>query len=287
MTTSFEIINVEELSTAQILEVINTAFGRDESAAWYRWKHREGPWGGSIGVAAVDRSGPIGVRLLLPWQLRLGEATFRCHRATEAATVPRAQGRGVFTALNRWMMEEVRSELIFSTPNMNSRGGYLKLGWREIARVPHRWERAVMPRGTAVVKPTPPNMLRTDWDAVALQWRSDPRSGLTYYAAADDDAVLYYRTMQRRGVRVAAPMGSLGDPARLAQLWREMLARTRARLVLRPATQPAPQPPPRPAVQRGESLVLGWNSGAGALPLGDSGLTRFVPWTAADIEGVI
>lgn len=283
---SFEIVNIAELSTSQVLDVINTAFGRSESTDWYEWKHREGPWGPSIGVVAVDRSGPIGVRLLLPWRLRLGGTALSGHRATEAATIPRAQGQGVFTALNRWMMEEVQTDLIFSTPNLNSRGGYLKLGWSEIARVPHRWELPAKPRSGTVIRPTPEGTLRTDWDLGALRWRSDPRSGHLYDVAVSGDDVLYYRVFRRRGIRVVAPLASLGDPAQLALLWAEMLARTRARILLRPATQPVPEPPPRLAVQRGESLVLGWNSGRGLLKLSDE-VTSSVPWSAADIEGVM
>ena len=287
MTPSFEIVDVAELSTNQILGVINTAFGRSATTDWYRWKHYEGPWGPSVGVAAVDTSGPIGVRLLLPWRFRCGAARFTGHRATEAATVPPAQGRGVFTALNRWMMEEVHSDLIFSTPNLNSRGGYLKLGWHEIARVPHRWEVASKPISDAVVTATPQDALRTDWDPDSLQWRTDPRCGHTYQGVRSDDAVLYYRVLRRWRVSVVAPTESLGDPPRVAQLWREMLGRTQARLVLRPASQPAPEPRTRLAVQRGESLVLGWSSGTGSSLAAGGDVIATVPWSAADIEGVI
>lgn len=287
MTPPFEIVDITELSTSQILRVISTAFGRNTTADWYRWKHSEGPWGPSVGVAAVDSSGPIGVRLLLPWRLRRGEATFTGHRATEAATVPRAQGRGVFTALNRWMMEELQSDMIFSTPNLNSRGGYLKLGWREIARVPHRWEVASKPRRDAVMPSIPPDVLHTDWDQRALRWRSDPRSGHGYRAAKSDNAVLYYRVLTRWRMPVAAPMASLGDPAQLTHLWREMLVQTRARLVLRPATQPAPDPQTRLAVRRGESRVLGWSLDTSPIAREDSRLADSAAWSAADIEGVI
>lgn len=288
MTSSFSIVDIGELSTSQVLEVINTAFGRSESEDWYRWKHRDGPWGPSIGVAAIDGNGPIGVRLLLPWRLRLGESTFDCHRATEAATVPRAQGRGVFTALNRWMMEQVKSDLIFSTPNVNSREGYLKLGWREIATVPHRWELATRPRRAAGTTPsTVPDGLRTDWDLPALQWRSDPRCGNIYGSISTNDAVLYYRTLRRRGLPIVVPMAFCGNHAQRTLLWRDMLKRTRAALVLRPATQDAPGPQTRLAVQRGASLILGWTSGTGAISFDDPRVTRFAQWSSADIEGVI
>lgn len=283
--TTFEIVDVAELATDQVLEVINTAFGRRETADWYRWKHREGPWGPSIGVAAVDADGPIGVRLLLPWRLRYGDQTFRCHRATEAATVPRAQGRGVFTALNRWMMEEVRTDLIFSTPNLKSRTGYLKLGWREIARVPHRWELALRRSGHAPSTPGVPE-LHTDWDVTGLRWRADPRSGVVYQAASTGGAVLYYRTLRRRGVSAVAPLATVADATKYELVWKRMLADSGARLVLRPATQPAPATY-RLGVRRGESLILGWTPPGGANVLDDPDVLRAVPWSAADVEGVI
>ena len=287
MISSFKIIDVAELSTQQVLSVINAAFGRNESAAWFDWKHREGPWGPSIGIAAVDQGGPIGVRLLLPWRFRLNGVPVVGHRATEAATIPRAQGRGVFTALNRWMMEEVQTELIFSTPNMQSRVGYIKLGWREIARVPHRWELAVRPQGSALIPSILPDALRTDWDMRALKWRSDPRCGHVYQTVFSADAVLYYRTFRRAGMPVVAPMAALGDSAECAFLWRRMLKQTRALFVLRPVTQAAPQPSTRFAIQRGESLILGWHAGTGILALARRGVLDTVPWSAADVEGVI
>jgi hypothetical protein len=287
MTASFKIVDLAELRPAQIVGVINEAFGRSETERWFEWKHRNGPWGPSVGVAAVDDQGPIGVRLLLPWRFHVGDIRFIGHRATEAATIPRAQGRGVFTALNRWMMEELRTELIFSTPNVKSRGGYLKLGWKEIALVPHRWEFALRPGRDAALPAISPDTLRTEWDADALQWRSDLRSGHRYLTESSDETLLCYRLLRRRGIAVVAPTAAVGDPEQAARLWRRMLDRTRARLVLRPATQPAPQPTTRLAVQRGESLILGWSPGVSALASTYAGALSAAPWSAADVEGVI
>lgn len=288
MTASFKIVDVNALSPAQVIGVINEAFGRNESVEWYEWKHRQGPWGPSIGVAAVDRHGPIGVRLLLPWRFRIGDVTLLGHRATEAATVPRAQGRGVFTELNRWMMEEVGTELIFSTPNMKSRGGYLKLGWREIGRVPHRWELAVRPRRHTAIRSASPALLRTDWDDDALRWRTDSRSSRAYHLIdSSDGSLLCYRLLTRRGTRIVAPTATIGDSEHTTRLWRRMLDLTRAHLVLMPATQPAPRPTIRLGWRRGESLILGWNPGNSTLVSTYPGALDAVPWSAADVEGVI
>ena len=287
MNDSFDIVDVSELSAAAVLAVINEAFGRRESEAWYQWKHRDGPWGASLGAAAVDSDGVIGVRLLLPWRFRRGDETVVGHRATEAATVPRAQGRGVFTALNRWMMEAVPTALIFSTPNMKSRRGYRKLGWRELAHVPHRWELAVRLRRGSALQGVPADTFRTDWDVESLRWRTDGRSGHEYVVDTEADTVLAYRLLTQRGVRVVAPTASAGDPELATALWGRMLERVGARLVLIPASQPAPLPRTRFAWQRGQSLLLGWTPDASPFASSEKDPIDQVPWTAADLEGVI
>lgn len=287
MSESFNIVSIAELSAAEVLKVINDAFGRNETEAWYRWKHHEGPWGESTGVAAVDRDGPIGVRLLLPWRFRRDHDTVLGHRATEAATVPRAQGRGVFTALNKWMMEAVPTALIFSTPNLKSRGGYLKLGWDEIACVPHRWELAMRPRRGAVIPSEPADVWHTDWDVDALRWRADARCGHRYRSEVSGDSLLVYRLFSRRGIRVAAPTGVAGDPEQATHLWRRMLDRTGARLLLIPSSQLGPQPSRRLAWHRGQSLILGWAPSTSPLAAVHGDPLDRVPWSAADLEGVI
>ena len=286
MMAEFRIVPVAELSAKQIVAVINDAFGRNESVDWFRWKHQDGPWGPSLGVAAVDRDGPIGVRLLLPWRFRHGDASYLAHRATEAATIPRAQGRGVFTALNAWMMDEVRTELIFSTPNTKSRTGYIKLGWRPIANVGHRWELITRRNRFGGSRISTSAGMATDWTEHALGWRSDPRSGQQYSVTSSAESRLYYRTLTRRGLRNLAPHAATGELDQLGDLWRDMLGRTRARMVLRPTTQPVPGPPIRLSLHRGESLVLGWLPRTSRL-LTAAPLVDTIPWTAADLEGVI
>ncbi len=60
-------------------------------------------------------------------------------RAVDTATHPDAQGRGVFSRLTLGALDELRDEgvsFVFNTPNERSRPGYLKMGWREVGRIP-------------------------------------------------------------------------------------------------------------------------------------------------------
>lgn len=301
----FEILPIEHLEPSNVLQVINEAFSHQRTADWYRWKHIEGPWGASIGVAAVDSSGPIGVRLLLPWCFTFRGAPVLAHRATEAATVPRAQGRGVFTALNRWMMEQVSTNLLFSTPNHKSRDGYLKLGWQVIARSRHVWEFG--PLGKPESDPMTcgsSEVPRTAWDDTALTWRADDRSGLQYRhlplsrrigsASPQPEnpdrpgfsSIVRYRLVRSRGVNVVFPL--VGPPPEAPSgTARRLLVASRSMAMMRPESQAAYARRHMVQAYRGESLLVGWTPRGTSLPGAQSRTWGVAPWSAADLEGVI
>ncbi|MGN6242366.1 MAG: GNAT family N-acetyltransferase [Motilibacteraceae bacterium] len=107
-------------------------------AEFLRWKHQENPFGRSPALVAVDGGRVVGVRFLLRWRLQLGGRELRAVRMVDTATHPDHQGRGIFkrltlAALERWADE---IDLVFNTPNSNSRPGYLKMGWQEVGALP-------------------------------------------------------------------------------------------------------------------------------------------------------
>ncbi|WP_354639021.1 GNAT family N-acetyltransferase [Kitasatospora camelliae] len=109
------------------------------SPEFFAWKHRRNPFGASPGLLAVTPEGrPVGVRLFLRWEWRQGGRAVRAVRPVDTATHPDFQGRGIFRRLTLDLLEQVAgdAELVFNTPNGNSLPGYLKMGWREVGRVP-------------------------------------------------------------------------------------------------------------------------------------------------------
>jgi hypothetical protein len=72
------------------------------------------------------------------WSFRAGDQTFRAVRAVDTATHPDFQGQGVFRRLTLDALEELRADtdFVFNTPNEKSLPGYLKMGWREVGKVP-------------------------------------------------------------------------------------------------------------------------------------------------------
>ncbi len=125
-----------------VLGLIEAALGRrpdPRNAAFFAWKHRENAFGASPAWVAVAGDRVVGFRTLMRWEFDTPEGPVRAVRAVDTATHPDHQGRGIFSALTRRAVEELQNDgvgFVFNTPNDKSRPGYLKMGWREVGRLP-------------------------------------------------------------------------------------------------------------------------------------------------------
>lgn len=133
--------SLREDDSPAVLELLTTALAGgptgERSQAFLDWKHRDNPFGRSPGMVAVDDDRIVGVRLFLRWELRVGDRTLRAVRAVDTATHPDYQRRGIFRELTLRMLGELdrdeQLDLVFNTPNADSRPGYLKMGWQPVA----------------------------------------------------------------------------------------------------------------------------------------------------------
>jgi GNAT superfamily N-acetyltransferase len=109
---------------------------------FFQWKHLANPFGVSPGLVAVHDDEIVGVRLFLRWELRASDQRVRAVRAVDTATHPSHQGQGIFRRLTLDLLHQLEAagevDLVFNTPNGNSRPGYLKMGWREVGTLPVR-----------------------------------------------------------------------------------------------------------------------------------------------------
>lgn len=107
--------------------------------ALWSWKHQQNPFGPSpVWVGETDGE-VVAVRAFLRWDLcRPDGSVVRAVRAVDTATHPDHQGRGWFRRLTLHGLESLADdgiELVFNTPNDQSRPGYLKMGWVECGRL--------------------------------------------------------------------------------------------------------------------------------------------------------
>lgn len=114
----------------------------DPNEAFFEWKHDRNPFGRSPAWVAVSPDNEIvGLRVFLCWEFEEPGSTNRITavRAVDTATHPDWQGKGIFTKLTLAAVEELKQDgldLVFNTPNDQSRPGYIKMGWQVVGRVP-------------------------------------------------------------------------------------------------------------------------------------------------------
>ena len=125
-----------------ILQLLQRSMGRDADprfAELFRWKHDLNAFGPSPTWVAIADDRVVAVRVFMRWEFLRGGQVLRAVRAVDTATDPDHQGKGLFTALTMHGLEEMAADgvdFVFNTPNAQSKPGYLKMGWREVGRVP-------------------------------------------------------------------------------------------------------------------------------------------------------
>jgi GNAT superfamily N-acetyltransferase len=110
--------------------------------ALFEWKHLGNPFGRSLALVAELDGAVVAFRSFMRWRFVAPDGrVVSAVRAVDTATSPDVQRRGIFTRLTRDALEACAREgvaFVFNTPNARSLPGYLKLGWREVARWPMR-----------------------------------------------------------------------------------------------------------------------------------------------------
>ena len=127
-----------------IIDLLRVSLGdgsTEKSAAFWRWKHEDNPFGASPVMVADDGGRIAGVRAFMRWRWQSRERSYRALRAVDTATHPDYRGQGIFKKLTLQLIEECQREgddFIFNTPNEQSRPGYLKMGWEQLGKLPVR-----------------------------------------------------------------------------------------------------------------------------------------------------
>ena len=192
-----------------VLELLDASLGGGPAGRrppdFFRWKHLDNPFGPSFLLLAEREGRLVGLRAFMRWRLLAGDRAVAAARAVDTATHPDFQGMGIFTRLTLAALDEVRGQvdLVFNTPNAKSGPGYLKMGWREVGRVPVRvrvrrplrllWGRrpgADPGQVPPVAAPAAASVLERGPEVAGLLWREPAADGL---ATARDLGYLRWR----------------------------------------------------------------------------------------------
>jgi GNAT superfamily N-acetyltransferase len=107
---------------------------------FFAWKHEANPFGTSPAWVAIAGDRLVGFRTFVCWEFDHPDGRVRTAvRAVDTATDPDFRGMRIFQRLTLHSIEELRrtaTDFVFNTPNDKSRPGYLKMGWRDVGRLP-------------------------------------------------------------------------------------------------------------------------------------------------------
>jgi len=126
-----------------VLDTLRAALGETallrRTPEQWNWKHTLNPFGRSIVLVAVDGDRVAAVRAFMRWRLTMPDGgELSCVRAVDTAVHPDYQRQGLFRRLNDAAIDAARDDgvdLVFNTPNSQSRPGYLKQGWRDVGPI--------------------------------------------------------------------------------------------------------------------------------------------------------
>ncbi len=111
--------------------------GDERDQGFFTWKHDDNPFGPSPAWVAIEGGEIVGFRTFLRWELARGAERLRMIRAVDTASDPDHRGKGIFRRLTQSAVAELTAagyDAVFNTPNIQSRPGYLKMGWTELGR---------------------------------------------------------------------------------------------------------------------------------------------------------
>jgi GNAT superfamily N-acetyltransferase len=141
-----ETLTIRPMSDSDLPSVLDTmraalgetALLRRTPEQWH-WKHTLNPFGRSIVLVAADGDRVAAVRAFMRWRLATPDGgELSCVRAVDTAVHPDYQRRGLFRSLNEAALDVARDDgvdLVFNTPNAQSRPGYLRQGWRDVGPI--------------------------------------------------------------------------------------------------------------------------------------------------------
>lgn len=235
---------------SSILDLLQRSLGGDGDPRYpdlFAWKHDLNHFGASPAWVALDGDRVVAFRAFMRWEFVRGGRVLRAVRAVDTATDPGYQGRGLFRTLTTHALESVRAEgvdFVFNTPNSQSRPGYLKMGWREVGRIPaavrftgpsgvlhaarsrvpaDRWSTDLdvgVPvvdwlagggPGDRIGAPADVREIRTNVDDAFLAWRfGTPLLG--YRAVDDGEHAVIVRARMRGRSKELAVVAEFGDP---------------------------------------------------------------------------
>ncbi len=131
-------LDLNDKEKKEFLELMSTSLGI-YSADWIEWKYIKNPIINKkptvFGAIHENTGKLVGIRPFLACNVVLGDKMFKAAQPGDTVVHPEYRGKGLFTKMNKFAIEELKKDgydLFFNFPNRNSQPGYLKMGWKKV-----------------------------------------------------------------------------------------------------------------------------------------------------------
>lgn len=208
----------------EVLDLLNSNFSTTHSKKAFVWKHLENPFGVSYGSLATDDERIIAVRMFMKWEFRNGSNIINSIRPVDTCTDKSYRGKGIFKQLNQNGLDYFQDEhdLIFNTPNANSKPGNLKMGWKPVPKN-FQYQFGLIPYASELVKCKIlkdeeevqfskiilPMDCHTNISLAFLKWRYKDRDYKK--AQFEETGILIYKIQNLKGLRSLIVCDIFGD----------------------------------------------------------------------------
>lgn len=293
---------IEEFRTdAHLDEALNlfkTSLAGDFSHSWFQWKHRENPFGNSLGLIAIENGAMIGIRFFMKWEFRRNDEILTALRPVDTVTHPSARGMGIFTKLTLEGLARFNAQedhVVFNTPNKNSLPGYVKMGWKKLndEYAHYYFLRNVFTRlkgeirignfatldSVRVLHRAEDRTYTTNKSLAFIKWRYQlPEYHYATYIQDSISLVLIYKLISVFGVRVLMVIDYLGTIDKFEELLQAVAKKVNTMLIYSVYFPPYLNPSNRFSIKRGESNIVIRESRYGDVP---------VSFSPGDLQGVL
>lgn len=189
---------------SEIMTLIRKGLRESFEESHLIWKHLENPFGVSFALGTFDGEKLVGLRLFMKWVFE-GPNLEKVHaiRPVDTVTDPDYRGKGIFSTLTLHGINHEKSNynLIFNTPNLNSRSGYIKMGWQvleEPVKIHVAW---ILPGKKAKIKEKQnqlqdfkPRHWSTQKSGAFLHWRYQSPEYKVFSSLDEKSALIYRKT---------------------------------------------------------------------------------------------
>ena len=209
---------------SQVVQLLNSSLNTTHTEEAFLWKHFENPFGKSYGLLALDREKLVGIRMFMKWQFESKSKIIRAVRPVDTCTDQKYRGRGIFHDLTQACLKKLEGEydIVFNTPNENSRPGNLKMGWTSIKNAGFRYKFGIpnpLNRDLDYDTVSPEEVvfdskwqeevdIQTKLSSAFLQWRyTNPGYK---FARFNSSKLIVYKVLRLRGIKTVVLLDSFG-----------------------------------------------------------------------------